>query len=204
MSHFSSIFGDRQPIVQVIDDDDDGNDNDDDNDLVEVPGPTPARSSARLQSRLSLFVTPNPTEPRTTATPSTRRRSTSALQARRASSAPHVDASSKSSYIDLTGDSDEEAENDNVASGKGEDKKEEGSVQAKDDTMSGAIEAANGVPDLFNSGTKRARLTSPASEGGDIKRQKSNEVRTGSLPLRLASLPLTNPAQTWSFPPKGA
>lgn len=209
MSHFSSIFGDRQPIVQIIDDDDNDDDGggsvNDDNDVVEVPGPTPARSSARRPSRLSLFVTPNPTEPRTTATPSTRRRSTSALQARRASSAPNIDASSRSSYIDLTGDSDEEAENDNVASGKGEDKKKEGSVQAKDDnTMNGAIEeAADGVPSLFNSGTKRARLTSPASEGGgDTKRQKSNEVRTGSLPLRLASLPLTNPAQTWSFPPK--
>ncbi|KAK7716183.1 hypothetical protein SLS64_003335 [Diaporthe eres] len=115
--------------------------------------------------------------------------------ARRASSAPHVDASSpriSNSYIDLTGvdDSDEEAENENenedengnenVAGGRGEDQQEEGSVQA-----------ADGVSDLFNPGTKRARLTSAASEGGDTKRQKPSEYRTGSLPLIFD--------QTWSF-----
>lgn len=192
MSHFSSILGDRHPTVQIIDDDYD-------DDILEVPAPTPARSSTGLPSRLSLFVTPAPGEPRTSGTPG--RRSTSALQARRASSAPHVDTSSpqiSNSYIDLTAldDSDEEPEsdnkNENVAGGKDENK-EEGSVQAKDDTMNGIIEAADGVPAPFNLGTKRARLASPASEGGgdSSKRQKSNEVRTGSLPLIFPP---------WSFP----
>lgn len=194
VSHFSSILGDRHPTVQIIDDDDDNDD-----DVREVPAPTPARSSTGLPSRLSLFVTPAPGEPRTSGTPG--RRSTSALQARRASSAPHADTSSpqiSNSYIDLTGfdDSDEEAENENkaedVASGNGEDKKEEGGVQAKDNTVNAAIEASDGVPAPFSLGTKRARLTSPASEGGgDSKRQKSNEVRTGSLPLIFPQ---------WSFP----
>lgn len=172
-----------------------------DDDVLEIQSPTPARSSTRLPSRLSLFVTPHPGEPRTSGTPG--RRSTSALQARRASSAPNVDASSpriSNSYVDLTGvdDSDEEAENENgdengnknVAGEKGEER-EEGSDQAGDDTMNGAIEAAGGVPALFNPGTKRARLTSPASEGGDTKRQKPSEYRTGSLPLIFD--------QTWSF-----
>lgn len=203
VSHFSSILGDRHPTVQIIDDDDDNDD-----DVREVPAPTPARSSTGLPSRLSLFVTPAPGEPRTSSTPG--RRSTSALQARRASSAPHADTSSpqiSNSYIDLTGfdDSDEEAESgngtENIASGEGEDKKEEGTVQAKDDSVNGAIGAADVVPAPFNLGTKRARLTSPASEGGGgSKRQKSsNEVRTGSLPLTLPALIF--PAPTWAFPP---
>lgn len=180
----SEITRARHPVIVIEDEGDD--------DYTDQ-ATTPARSSARLPSRLSLFVTPAPGEPRTSGTPG--RRSTSALQARRASSAPHADIGN--ACIDLTcvEDSDEEAEteNDNGASGKGEDKKEERSVQAKDDTMNGASEAA--VPALFNPGTKRARLTSPASEGGgDPKRQKSNEVRTGSLPLIFD--------QAWSF--KGA
>ncbi|KAG6361505.1 hypothetical protein INS49_009732 [Diaporthe citri] len=185
----SEIIRARQPVIVIEEDDD----------IVEMQAPTTGRSSARQPSRLSMFVTPGPNEPRTSGTPG--RRSTSALQARRASSAPHVDASSphiSNSYIDLTAeDSDEEAENENknenenVASETGEDK-EEGSVPAKDDDLNGAIEAADGVPALFNPGTKRARLTSPASEGGgDTKRQKPSEYRTGSLPLILA--------QTWSF-----
>lgn len=185
----SEITRARHPVIVI---DDEGDDD------VTIQAPPSARSSTRLPSRLSLFVTPHPGEPRTSGTPG--RRSTSALQGRRASSAPHVDASSpriSSSYIDLTGvdDSDEEAENENgdenVANGIGE---EEGSAQAGNDTINGAIEAADGVPALFKPGTKRARLTSPASEGGDIKRQKPNEYRTGSLPLTLAQ------TQTWSFP----
>lgn len=176
---------------------------DDDNDVVEVPASTPARSSTRQQSsRYSLFVTPGPDEVRTTGTPATRR-STSALHARRASSAPRVHASSphisNSPCIDLTllDDSDEEAENgdDDVAGASPECKEEGESVQPEEDTTNGADEAADGVPAQLNLGIKRTRLTSPASEGGgeSNKRQKSNEVRTGSLPLTL-------PAQTWSWP----
>lgn len=186
MSHISSILENRHTI-HIIDDDDD-------NEVVEVPAPTPSRRSTRQPSRRSMFVTPGPDERRTTETPFGRR-STSALQARRASSAPHVHASSpqisSSSCIDLTGleDSDEEAESEDVGEGKREDrKKEESTVQPKDDTMSGANQAADGipVPGQFNLGTKRS-----ASEGGgDTKRQKS-EYRAGSLPVALA--------QTWSF-----
>lgn len=192
MSHISSVFENRQ-VIEIIDDDDD-------NEVVKVPAATPARSSARLQSRNSLFVTPGPHEPRYTATPSSRWRSTSALQARRAPSAPHVDASSppmsSSPCIDLTGleDSDEEAENEDADQGGREDGKGKGStVQPKDDTMSAANQAADGIPGHFNPGNKRARLTSPASEGGrDLKRQKPDEHRSLSLPLHWA--------QNWSFP----
>lgn len=175
MSHISSIL-ENEHTIHIIDDDDD-------NEVVEVPAPTPARSSTRQPSRWSMFVTPGPDEPRTTLTPG--RRSTSALQARRASSAPHVHASSpqvsSSSCIDLTGleDSDEEAESDSVASAQ--DKKCEGSIQPKDDTMNGSNQAADGIP-----GQKRS-----ASEGGGDKKRQKSENRAGSLPLALA--------QTWSF-----
>lgn len=189
VSHISSIFENRQ-VIEIIDD----------NEVIRVPAATPVRSSARLTSRNSLFVTPGPHEPRYTATPSSRWRSTSALQARRASSAPHVDASlppmSSSPCIDLTGleDSDEEAEDEDVDQGGREDRKEEGgTVQPKDDTMSAANQVADEISAQFNPGNKRARLTSPASEGGrDIKRQKPDEHRSLSLPLRWA--------QDWSFP----
>lgn len=170
---------------------------DDDNDVVEVPAPT-----SRQPSKYSLFVTPGPDEARTTGTPATRR-STSALNARRASSAPRLNASSphisNSSLIDLTllEDSDEEAKNgdDDDVAGASPECKEEESVPPRDDTMNGSNDAADGVPAQLTLGTKRARLTSPASEGGGEtnKRQKSNEVRTGSLPLTL-------PEQTWSWP----
>lgn len=199
VSHLSSVLKNRQ-IIEIDDDDDD------DDDVVEVPAPTTARSSTRQPSRFSLFVTPGPDEVRNTGTPATRR-SSSAMQARRASSAPRLHASSPHiesiPCIDLTGieDSDEEAEggNGHVVSASPEYKEEE-SVQPEEDTTNGADEAADGVPAdgipaQLTLGTKRPRQTSPASEGdGETnKRQKSNEVRTGSLPLTL-------PAQTWSWP----
>lgn len=195
VSHLSSILQNRQ-IIEIDDEDDD--------DVVEVPAPTTARSSTRQPSRYSLFVTPGPDENRTTGTPATRR-STSAMQARRASSAPRLHALSphieSSPCIDLTGieDSDEEAGdgNDYVASASPEYKEEE-SVQPEEDTTNGADEAADGIPAdgipaQLTFGTKRARMTSPASEGdGETnKRRKSNEVRTGSLPLTFP---------TWSWP----
>lgn len=193
VSHLSSILQNRQ-IIEIDDEEDD--------DVVEVPAPTTARSSTRQPSRYSLFVTPGPDEVRTT--PATRR-STSAMQARRASSAPRLNALSphieSSPCIDLTGieDSDEEAGDGNgyVASASPEYKEEE-SVQPERDTTNGADEpadgvSADGVPAQLIFGTKRARVTSPASEGdGETnKRRKSNEVRTGSLPLTLP---------TWSWP----
>lgn len=196
VSHLSSILKNRQ-IIEI----------DDDDDVVEIPSPTPARQT----SRYSLFVTPGPDEVRTTGTPATRR-STSAMQARRASSAPRLNALSphieSSPCIDLTGieDTDEEAEDGNgYVAGASPEYKEEESVQPEEDTTNVADEAADGVPAdgvpadgipaQLILGTKRARLTSPASEGdGETnKRRKSNEVRTGSLPLTL-------PEPTWSWP----
>lgn len=169
VSHISSdlINGVRREVIVLEEDDD----------VVEVAAPAPARGST------GLFVTPFSDEPRTTFSPgtSTRRRSTSALQARRASSAPYHASSplvSNSMLIDLTLESSDE---------------DEGNVQ---NTMNGANEAAvDGISAQFNLGTKRARLTSPASVGGgDTKRQKSQSMgyRTGSLPLVLR--------QKWEFP----
>lgn len=189
VSHIDSdlLTSARRQVIEIEDDDDD---------VVEVPAPTSARSSTRQPSRYSLFVTPGPDEVRTT------RRSTSAMQARRASSAPRLNALSphieSSPCIDLTGieDTDEEAEDGNGhVAGASPEYKEEESVQPEEDTTNGADEAADGVPAQLTLGTKRARLTSPASEGdGETnKRRKSNEVRTGSLPLTL-------PEPTWSWP----
>lgn len=174
-------------VIEIEDDDGD--------DMQEIPAPIPERMPARLSSRLqSLFVTPGPDEPRTTGTPDTWR-STSAMLARRASSAPHVEASSprirdSSQYIDLTNDSDEEGEDRNSGE-HGVDKG--GSVQPKEETTTGADKADDGrLSAQFTSGTKRARLTSPASEGGgEPKRQKPSEPRTGSHPLL---------EQSWAFP----
>lgn len=158
----------------------------DDDDVQEIKEPTPP---GRQTSRLSLFVTPGPDEPRTTGTPETRWRSMSARQQpRRASSVPQVSPPdmTNSTVIDLTGEgSDKEVEYESFAS-----RDDEGELE--DDTTNGDDEAEDGVPDLFNPGTKRARLTSPASDGGgDTKRQKSK------LTARSVSLPI---AQTWSFP----
>lgn len=199
VSHIDSdlLTSARRQVIEIEDDDDD---------VVEVPAPTSARSSTRQPSRYSLFVTPGPDENRTTGTPATRR-STSAMQARRASSAPRLNALSphieSSPCIDLTGieDTDEEAEDGNGhIVGASPEYKEEESVQPEEDTTNVADEAADGVPAdgipaQLTLGTKRARLTSPASEGdGETnKRRKSNEVRTGSLPLTL-------PEPTWSWP----
>lgn len=156
-----------RPEIIVIPDDDDG--------IREIKASTPP---GRQTSRLSLFVTPGPDEPRTTGTPETRWRSMSARQQRRTrqtSSAPPPPDMINIPVIDLTAED-----------------SDKGSVEPEDDTTNGADEAEDGVPDLFNPGTKRARLTSPASDGGgDTKRQKSKltACRSGSLPI-----------QAWSFP----
>lgn len=156
VSHLSSdIVGARRQIIEIEDDDD----------LQEIPEPTPAPTSARLASRLSLFVTPGSG---TSGTPDPRRRSTSGLPGRGESSATAIDLTAE--------DSDDEAEVIDDAYLKFE---ESGSAGPYDE---GPEEAGDGSPaGRLNPGSKRARLRSPVSEGGG-KRQKSNEHRNGSSP----------------------
>ncbi|KAK2599383.1 hypothetical protein N8I77_011141 [Diaporthe amygdali] len=156
VSHLSSdIVGARRQIIEIEDDDD----------LQEIPEPTPAPTSARLASRLSLFVTPGSG---TSGTPDPRRRSTSGLPGRGESSATAIDLTNE--------DSDDEAEVIDDAYLKFE---ESGSPGPNDE---GLEEVGDGSPaGRLNPGSKRARLRSPVSEGGG-KRQKSNEHRNGSSP----------------------
>ncbi|POS78133.1 hypothetical protein DHEL01_v203466 [Diaporthe helianthi] len=124
-------------------------------------GGNTAGPRVKTRSVSGIFVTPNPGE-RSTGTPDTRRRSTSAIQQRRTSSAPRT-ASSLHNPIDLTqGDSDKEGEGQEATA---------------------ADEPGRATSAPLSTGMKRNR-SPPSEDGGEPKRQKP-AARNGSVPLAL-------------------